>query len=140
MSLFEQVKNDRIAALKARDRNANITLTTLVGEVQTALTRPKPKTADEETLRIIRSTIANIDFNLTKYTDEASIVEQKAAREILAKYLPTLMTEDQLNEAIDKALAAGFDNQGKINGYFKTNHAGKYDGAQLNVLIKTRLG
>lgn len=136
MSLYQQIKADRMAAMKAGNKLAKDTLTTLVGEIQTALTRPKAKSEDDTALQVVKATVQNIEFNLSKYTDEAVIAEQKAAKEVLAKYLPTLMSDEQLESLIKTAIIEkGMNNQGAINQYFRTEYKGQYDGKRLNELF-----
>lgn len=136
MSLYQQIKADRMAAMKAGNKLAKDTLTTLVGEIQTALTRPKAKSEDDTALQVIKATVQNIEFNLTKYTDDAVIAEQKAAKDVLVKYLPTLMSDAQLENLIKAAIIEkGMNSQGAINQYFRSEYKGQYDGKRLNELF-----
>ena len=136
MSLYQQIKADRMTAMKAGNKLAKDTLTTLVGEIQTALTRPKAKSEDDTALQVIKATVQNIEFNLTKYTDDAVIAEQKAAKDVLVKYLPTLMSDAQLESLIKAAIIEkGMNSQGAINQYFRSEHKGQYDGKRLNELF-----
>ena len=65
-----------------------------------------------------------------------------AEKEILEKFLPSQLSEDQLKAivvALKKEYDAGPKDMGKILGTLKMRHSGQYDGKMASDITKTVL-
>lgn len=98
--MFTQIKKDRDAARKDRDQFTLTTLSTLIGEIET-----KHRSGDVEfkdvdiaTQKVIKKTIVSCQEMYKVKKDEKSLLEI----EILERYLPTMMTEAQVVEILQK--------------------------------------
>ncbi len=73
--------------------------------------------------------------------DKAAL--EKAEGEVIAKYLPEQMSEDEIKKLIDAAIAqtgaSGPADMGKVMGVIKSQVAGKADGATVSGLVKAAL-
>jgi uncharacterized protein YqeY len=73
--------------------------------------------------------------------DKASL--EKAEGEVIAKYLPEQMSEDEIKKLIDAAIAqtgaSGPADMGKVMGVIKSQVAGKADGGTVSGLVKAAL-
>jgi uncharacterized protein len=73
--------------------------------------------------------------------DKAAL--EKAEGEVIAKYLPEQMSEDEIKELIDAAIAqtgaSGPADMGKVMGVIKSQVAGKADGGTVSGLVKAAL-
>jgi uncharacterized protein YqeY len=73
--------------------------------------------------------------------DKAAL--EKAEGEVIAKYLPEQMSEDEIKKLIDAAIAqtgaSGPVDMGKVMGVIKSQVAGKADGATVSGLVKAAL-
>ena len=74
-------------------------------------------------------------------TDKAAL--EKAEGEVIAKYLPEQMSEDEIKKLIDAAIAqtgaSGPADMGKVMGVIKSQVAGKADGGTVSGLVKAAL-
>jgi uncharacterized protein YqeY len=73
--------------------------------------------------------------------DKAAL--EKAEGEVIAKYLPEQMSEDEIKKLIDAAIAqtgaSGPADMGKVMGVIKSQVAGKADGGTVSGLVKAAL-
>jgi uncharacterized protein YqeY len=73
--------------------------------------------------------------------DKAAL--EKAEGEVIAKYLPEQMSEDEIKKLIDAAIAqtgaSGPADMGKVMGVIKAQVAGKADGGTVSGLVKAAL-
>ena len=69
--------------------------------------------------------------------------EEKAEGEVIAKYLPAQLSEDDVKKLIAAAIAstgaAGPADMGKVMGAIKPQIAGKADGSMVSSLVKAAL-
>lgn len=97
--LATQIKNDSFDARRARDTFKSGVLITLLGEVQRiGKDAGNRETTDDEAAKVIRKFIKGIDQTLA-LTDKNSDVLNKE-RVILDAYLPDVMSEEDLTNAI----------------------------------------
>jgi uncharacterized protein YqeY len=73
--------------------------------------------------------------------DKAAL--EKSEGEVIAKYLPEQMSEDEIKKLIDTAIAqtgaSGPADMGKVMGVIKSQVAGKADGGTVSGLVKAAL-
>jgi uncharacterized protein YqeY len=73
--------------------------------------------------------------------DKAAL--EKAEGEVIAKYLPEQMREDEIKKLIDAAIAqtgaSGPADMGKVMGVIKSQVVGKADGGTVSGLVKAAL-
>lgn len=118
----EQIKKDRIQAMKDKDTVKKNLLSTLLGEIENS-----PSKGDESiVIPTIKSLIKRLK-EVSKYEDNA--VELA----ILENYLPKQLTEDQI-----RAIFAdnGLEGVGPRMKFLKENYTGQYDGAVASKLAK----
>lgn len=134
MSLFEQVKKDRLAARIAKDAVTTSVLTTLVGELEGLAKRAGVEVTNDSVVLVCKKFIENNDFSLSKVdvVSDAAI-ELKSENRVLSKYLPTQLSESDLSCIIAEL---NTKNVGEIMKHLKTNFAGMYDGAVASRLAK----
>ncbi len=70
-----------------------------------------------------------------KELDEIKVIEE---------FLPRQLSDDEINAAIDKAIAeigaSSIRDMGKVMGVLKTKHAGQMDFGAVGPMVKARLG
>ena len=122
---------DRMLAMKNGDTEKKNVLSTLVGE----LDRLSKDPTDEQVLKGIKKLI---DSN-TLVGNDASLSENK----ILEKYLPQLMSTDELTFVIEKIVKdnsySGMKDMGKLMKTLSTEYASRYDGTVASGIVKKLL-
>jgi hypothetical protein len=122
MALIDKIRENQLAARKARDTIHASLLTTLLGEVGiVAKNAGRTDATDEEVIATVKKFIKNNE----SIPDGARNVTHDAELYILEEYLPKQLTAEEL---IHIRHHFEFANKGEWMKYLKENYAGRYDG------------
>lgn len=128
--VFDDLKKANMEAMKAHDQNARGVYSVLINKCMLKSVELKAKNqelTDADTLSLINKTIKELDEEYETYK-KASRDEQAAViayqKSLLEKYLPKLMSEEEIEAEITKLEDKSLKN---VMVYFKTNFAGKCD-------------
>ncbi|MFA6254991.1 MAG: GatB/YqeY domain-containing protein [Patescibacteria group bacterium] len=147
MGVLKQLETDFNQAFKARDELAVLVLR----QIKTAITnaeiaKNREPLTEEEIIKLLRSEI--------KKRKEAAVLYQQGGRAELAtkeeneinivnKYLPPELSEEELNKKIDEVIAkigaGGVQDFGKVIGVVMKELAGQADGSKVSQLVKEAL-
>jgi len=148
MGLKETLKSDLTEAIRSSDKVVSGT----IRMVLTAITNEEVSgkearvLSDEEIITVLsreakKRREAAEEFAKAGRTDRAA--DEKAEGEVIAKYLPAQLSEDDIKKLIADAVAstgaAGPADMGKVMGVIKPKIAGKADGALVSSLVKAAL-
>lgn len=146
--LAEQIQSDLTTAMKARDADTVSVLRMAVAAIKEA--RVSGATAHELTDSDVEAVLAKE----AKRREEAAAAfaeggraeqaaKELAERDLLARYLPTPLTDDELAEIVDRVLAdGGYDSPAQMGQAMKAvtaEVAGRRDGRAVSTLVKARL-
>ena len=148
MGLKETLKSDLTESIRSSDKVVSGT----IRMVLTAITNEEVSgkearvLSDEEIITVLsreakKRREAAEEFAKAGRTDRAA--DEKAEGEVIAKYLPAQLSEDDIKKLIADAVAstgaAGPADMGKVMGAIKPKIAGKADGALVSSLVKAAL-
>lgn len=148
MGLKETLKNDLTEAIRSSDKVVSGT----IRMVLTAITNEEVSgkeartLSDDEIITVLsreakKRREAAEEFGKAGRADKAA--EEKAEGEVIARYLPAQLSEDDVKQLIASAIAAtgaaGPADMGKVMGAIKSQIAGKADGAMVSSLVKAAL-
>ena len=148
MTLKETLKSDLTEAIRSSDKVVSGT----IRMVLTAITNEEVSgkearvLTDDEIITVLsreakKRREAAEEFAKAGRTDKAA--EEKAEGEVIAKYLPAQLSEDDIKALIAAAVAstgaAGPADMGKVMGAIKPQIAGKADGSLVASLVKAAL-
>ena len=148
MGLKEKLHEDLVDSMRARERVVSET----IRMVLTAITNEE--VAGKEARTLNDAEIITVISREAKKRREAAEEYAKAGRddkaaaereegEIIARYLPAQLTEDEIKKMIADAIAstgaAGPADMGKVMGAIKGQIAGKADGSVVSALVKAAL-
>ena len=102
MSLIQQIKDDRITAMKAGDKTKSTWLVTLLSEVQRSQSSPSEVPSDEEVQKVVKKCIKGLDDLIA---NSGGTPEMHAEKDLLQGYMPTLMGEDELTKLVEQEIA-----------------------------------
>jgi uncharacterized protein YqeY len=137
-----QIKADQLQARKSKNELATKLLTTLIGEVEGELTRLDPAQRAAKEGDVAQATVKSFlkkNREAQEYMSKSEIhpaaVEQnladlRAEATLLEAYLPTQLTEAQLEEIFRAEFPDGITakEKGKAMAILKANYNGQYDG------------
>jgi len=148
MGLKETLKSDLTEAIRSSDKVVSGT----IRMVLTAITNEEVSgkearvLSDQEIITVLsregkKRREAAEEFAKAGRTDRAA--DEKAEGEVIAKYLPAQLSEDDIKKLIADAVvstgAAGPGDMGKVMGVIKPKIAGKADGGLVSSLVKAAL-
>ena len=148
MSIKETLKSDLTEAI----RSSNKVVSGTIRMVLTAITNEEVSgkearvLTDDEIITVLsreakKRREAAEEFAKAGRTDKAA--EEKAEGEVIAKYFPAQLSEDDIKKLIAAAVAstgaAGPADMGKVMGAIKPQIAGKADGSLVSSLVKAAL-
>lgn len=136
--LIDQLKADRLQAMKARDDVAKNLLGTLV-----AAAAKDAKSPDDETvIRTIRAFLKNVEETIGHLAGRDSSVQERE-KAILESYLPALLDEGATQAAIEAIVVELPDRSprqmGKVMAELKARHGAAIDLKRANAMVKAAL-
>ncbi|WP_219414872.1 GatB/YqeY domain-containing protein [Pseudonocardia nigra] len=152
-TLKEQLRADLTAAMKARDEVVKATLRmtlTAVGNAEVAGTEAR-QLDDVEVLQVIakeakKRAEAAEAFDAAGRTEQAA--QERAEGEVLARYLPTQLSDDELDGIAEQAVEdtaaelgerPGPRQMGQVMKKATAAAAGRADGGRVAAAVKARL-
>jgi uncharacterized protein YqeY len=153
MGLKEKIQEDMKAAFKAGDQAARSTLSLLLSVIQNRELAKRAKTGkaeeltDEEVMEAVAGEAKKRRESIATYEQggRPELAEnERTEAEILSRYLPQQLSEDDVKKLIADAVAAtsaaGAGDIGKVMGKIAPAIKGRFDGARANTLVKEALG
>jgi uncharacterized protein YqeY len=149
MSLKDTIQDDTKAALLGGDRFVGETLRNLKAAIlneEVAQGKRDEGLSDEEIEKIIAREVKKRHESMTLYeqNDRPELAEnEKKEAEVLKKYLPTQISEDEIRNAVVAKIAelgvSGPQAMGQVIGSVKQQFGNSADGATLARIVKETL-
>jgi len=148
VGLKETLQNDRTESMRSGDKVAlgtiRMVLTAITNE---EVAGKEAHTLSEDEIITVLSREAKkrreAAEEFAKAGREDKAAEERAEGEVIAKYLPAQLSEDEIKKMISAAIAsigaAGPADMGKVMGAIKPQIAGKADGSIVSSLVKAAL-
>ncbi|HEU4922180.1 MAG TPA: GatB/YqeY domain-containing protein [Burkholderiales bacterium] len=146
MNLKSKITEDMKAAMRAKDSARLSAIRLLLSGIKQREVDERKELSDAEVIAVIekmikqrRESIAQFEQASRKDLAEA----EKFELEVLSAYLPKQMSDAEVNQTVDAAIAeakpAGVKDMGKVMALLKPRLAGKADMGMVSNLVKTRL-
>lgn len=146
--LTERLQTDLTAAMKSRDTLATSVLRMTIAAVKEAAVAGDSarQLSDDEVVAVITREAKRREEAAAAFTEGGRperAASELAERDVLARYLPAPLTDDELVALVDEQLAAGgFDSPKQMGQAMKAVNAkvaGRADGKTVAALVKARL-
>lgn len=136
-ALLQRIKDDQVAARKAGDKFEATILTTVLGEAGPSGTQ---EVTDQDVESTVVKFIKNIE-GVIGFTHSADVQEKMRTEvEILERYLPPQLTEDELRVIILNYIKYhGCDTVGGVMKMLKQEYDKRYDGKTASQIAKRNL-
>jgi uncharacterized protein YqeY len=146
MSLQSRLGDDMKAALRAHDKDRLSVIRMARAAIKQKEIDERVELDDAQTIAVLEKMIKQRRDSATQY--RAGAREDLAAKEeaeiaVLTDYLPTALTDDELEALIADTIAqtgaASMRDMGRVMGQIKTQAAGRADMAVVSARVKVRL-
>jgi uncharacterized protein YqeY len=147
-TLAERIDADLVAARKARDELALATLGVLKSEVVNATKEPGAGAAvDELVLRVVGRELKQREESAQAYADagrDGSARQERAKAELLRAYLPTQLTDEELERELEDVIAEvrpqGPRDMGAVMKVANARLAGRAEGGRIAAVARRLIG
>ena len=146
MTLNEQIAKDMVTYMKSKDSFSLGVIRMVKGAIQLEKINLKRDLNDDEVIAVIAKQIKMRNDSIVEFEkgNRTDLVEQtKKEIEILSKYMPAQLSDDEINEIIEAAFASinptGPKDMGLIMREVSPKLKGRADMGKINALIKEKL-
>jgi len=146
--LADQLQADLTTAMKARDELTKTVLRSAIAAVKEARVSGSEahELTDDDVLAVLAKEAKRREEAATAFAEGGrpeQAERERAEGAVLAAYLPTPLTDDELGEIVDRVLAdGGFSSPQDMGPAMKAvtaEVAGRRDGKAVSTLVKARL-
>ena len=148
-TLSDQVTEDIKTAMRAKDTTALGTLRALKSAIKNSAIEKGGADAvldDAEVTIVIRKQIKQRQDSINQFEQagRAELAEkEKAEMEVLEKYLPAALTQDEIDQAVTEAIAetgaSSRADMGKVMKVVQEKTGGRADGKTLSQAVQSKL-
>ena len=146
MDLIDQLESDLAEAMKLRDEVRTTTLRLLKSALKNYQIELGHDLTMQEALSVLQKEAKKHQDSIKQYEDakrEDLANEEKAELDVIEKYLPEQMSQDEVEKAVDSAIAelgaTGPADMGKVIGLVRQKTEGQADGSMIAQLAKQKL-
>lgn len=146
MDLIDQLESDLAEAMKLRDEVRTTTLRLLKSALKNYQIELGHDLTMQEALSVLQKEAKKHQDSIKQYEDakrEDLANEEKAELDVIEKYLPEQMSQEQVEKAVDSAIAelgaTGPADMGKVIGLVRQKTEGQADGSMIAELAKQKL-
>ncbi len=144
--MFDQIQNDMKISLKNGEKVKANTLRLLISKLNNKAIEVGSSLDDKQILQVIQKTAKQHKESIRMYKDgnREDLVEQEQAElDIVEKYLPSMMSEEEVNIVVESIIqetgATTMADFGKVMPQVMKKGAGKIDGSIAQSILKSKL-
>lgn len=146
MSLKIQLTEDMKTAMRAKDQVSLSTIRLINAAIKQFEIDERTEADDAKVISILTKMVKQRKDSAKIYTEAGRqdlADKENAEIEILNRYLPQMMSAEEIKTVVEAAIAetgaSGMADMGKVMGVLKTRLAGKADMGEVNKVLKTVL-
>ena len=142
MALWEDLNQELQEALKSKDSLKTNTLRLLKSSLQNKKIELKKELTDEEIIKVLRQELKKREESIKAYqaAGRAELrVQEEKEMEIINKYLPALMSEEEIGKIVDEVIKEGLNNFGQIMKEVMMRTKGQAAGQLVQKIVKDKI-
>lgn len=146
MTLKDEITQARIKALREKDNLTKTAVGYILAAIKQQEVDTKKEVTDADVVGILKTLIRQRKEAIEKYKDIKELVEKDSAEiELLSKYMPTQMSEDDVLAIIRAGIVEARSEKpviafGDVMKLIKNQLNGKTDMSKVKVLVEKELG
>lgn len=146
MSLTDRINNDIKEAMKAKEADKLAALRDIKSKLLLEATSGSGEVTEETenkiVLKLYKQRMDTYDLYVKEGREDLA-ADEKFQAEIIAQYMPEMMSEDDIRKAVQAKIAAvgasGPQDMGKVMGPVMGELSGKADGKVISQIVKEEL-
>jgi len=142
-SLHDRLREDLNTSRKARNKPLTLVLGTILADIENHHTAVQRDITDADVVDVLRKGIKRRRESLEAFEKggRAELAAQERGEiAALDVYLPAMVSDDEIREAVRAAIAAGAVNIGAVMGKVTPQYKGRAEGSTINRIAKEELG
>ena len=146
MSLKTQLTEDMKTAMRAKDQVSLSTIRLINAAIKQFEVDERTEADDAKVISILTKMVKQRKDSAKIYSEAGRqdlADKENAEIEILNRYLPQMMSTEEIKTVVEAAIAetgaSGMADMGKVMGVLKTRLAGKADMGEVNKVLKAAL-
>ncbi|HHX2527839.1 TPA: GatB/YqeY domain-containing protein [Neisseria subflava] len=146
MSLKTQLTEDMKTAMRAKDQVSLSTIRLINAAIKQFEVDERTEADDAKVISILTKMVKQRKYSAKIYTEAGRqdlADKENAEIEILNRYLPQMMSAEEIKTIVEAAIAetgaSGMADMGKVMGVLKTRLADKADMGEVNKVLKAAL-
>jgi len=142
-ALLDRLAAALTAARKAQDKPLLLLLGTILADVRNRELELTRALTDDDVVDVLRKGVKKRRESVAAYEQagRAELAAQEAAEvAALEGYLPALVGEDEVRDAVRAAIAGGARGVGPVMGAVMPRFKGRADGGMINRVVREELG
>ena len=140
--LSNRLQQDLNDARKAQDKALVLVLGTVLSDVKNKRIELRRDPTDEDVVDVLRKGIKRRRESIDMY-DKGNRPElaakERSELDVLERYLPPAVSDEELRAAVRAAIAGGAANIGAVMGKVMPQFRGRVDGSAINAMAKAEL-
>jgi uncharacterized protein YqeY len=140
--LLSRLQADLNAARKAHDKAQVMLLGTIISDVKNREIELKREITDEDINDVLRRGVKRRRESIEMFDKGGRAdlaTSERAEVEMLAKYLPAGVSEDEIRAAVVAAIEGGATNVGAVMGKVMAQYKGRAEGGTINTIVREEL-
>ena len=141
--LADTLQGDLNTARKAQDKALTLVLGTVLADVKNRRIELRRDPTDDEVLDVLRKAIKrrreSVEMFMTAGRDDL-VAKERSEVEMLERYLPAQVGDDEIRAAVQAAISGGAKNIGAVMGKVLPQFKGRAEGGAINAIVREELG
>jgi len=140
--LLNRLQSDLTTARKAQNKAQTLLLGTIISDVKNREIELKRDLTDDDVSDVLRKGIKKRRESIEMFDKGGRADLSKTERdeaELLGKYLPAAVSDDEIRAAVVAAIEGGAANVGAVMGKVMGQFKGKAEGGTINTIVREEL-
>jgi uncharacterized protein YqeY len=140
--MLAKLQSDMNNARRAQDKAQVLVLSTIISDVKNREIELKRDLTDDDVVDVLRKGIKKRRESIEMY-DKGGRADLAAKErnevEVLGRYLPAVVADDEIRAAVRAAIAGGASNVGAVMGKVMAQFKGRAEGGVINAIVREEL-
>lgn len=140
--LKKRMQDDLAGARRERDRLRTVLLTTTLSEIRNREIELGRACTDDEIVEVVARAVKQRRESAEAMASagRSELAEKEEAEaELLTRYLPEQLSEDEVRSMVREIVASGADSIGPVMGRLMPQIKGRFDGREANRIVREEL-